>query len=168
MSLWDIHAPAVPHYKTKLAKGMDRFFVRLRASQPYMRFNYAVALSGELFHPNGHHNLTTGTLEHPVTLEQLHLRVERQTLQRLPRSQGILFGIRTYITPLAEVTRDVGAARALRTQVKSYGEDVAAYKNKAFWWSVLEKHLNEVLADEDEGQTEGASVVAPTSPVPVV
>lgn len=157
MSLWDIHAPAVPTYKTKLAKGMDRFFLRLRADQPYMRFNYAVDLSGELFHITSHHNLTKETLEHPVTLDQLHLRVERQMLQRLPRSRGVLFSIRTYVTPINEVTRDLDMARALRTQVASYSDDVSAYKNKALWWDVLEKHLDEVVPNEDQA-VEGAAL----------
>jgi hypothetical protein len=40
----------------------------------------------------------------PVTVdnagERLHLRVERQTLSRLPRSNAVLFTIRTYMNRL--------------------------------------------------------------------
>ena len=33
--------------------------------------------------------------------QRLHLRVERQTLLRLPKSNAVLFTIRTYMNPLS-------------------------------------------------------------------
>ncbi|CAH0055603.1 unnamed protein product [Clonostachys solani] len=144
-SLWEIHAGKVPQYEEKLAKSMDRYFLRLRADQAYMRFNYAIDLSSELFHIHSHHNLSEDNLNHSVTLEQLHLRVERQVLQRLPKSKAIAFSIRTYVTPITDVCKDLTVARALRTSVSSYSEDVAKYKNKALWNDVLMKYLDDIL-----------------------
>jgi len=49
--------------------------------------------------------------------ERCYFRVERQTLSRLPLSGGILFTVRTYVAPLAELDwreREL-LARALRT-----------------------------------------------------
>jgi hypothetical protein len=148
MSLWQIHAGNVPFYETKLARGMDRFFLRLRADQPFTRFNYAIDISSELFHINSHHNLTADQLERPVTLDQLHLRVERQVVQRLPKTRAVAFSIHTYVTPIAEVTKDVTVARALRTSVGSYGPELMAYKNKKLWEEVLANHLREVLGED--------------------
>ncbi|KAI6081277.1 hypothetical protein F4821DRAFT_249678 [Hypoxylon rubiginosum] len=145
-SLWQIHAGKVPDYEQKLAASMDRFFIRLRADRPIMRFNFAVDLSGELFHINSHHNLTADNLETPLTVDQLHLRVERQYLQRLPKTRGLVFSIRTYVTPILEVTRDKEVALALRTSVDSFSPAVSAYKNKPVWNDVLVAHLDEVLA----------------------
>ncbi|KAI1378848.1 hypothetical protein F4677DRAFT_412166 [Hypoxylon crocopeplum] len=145
-SLWQIHAGKVPEYEQKLATSMDRFFLRLRADKPVMRFNYAIDLSGELFHINSHHNLTADCLDKPLTIDQLHLRVERQFLQRLPRTRGLIFSIRTYVTPILEVTKDKEIARALRTSVDSFSPQVAAYKNKHIWNDILITHLDEVLA----------------------
>lgn len=161
MSLWQIHAGKVPQYEEKLAKSMDRFFLRLRADKPFMRFNYAIDNSSELFHINSHHNLTLETLEKPLTLGQLHLRVERQFLQRLPKSQAIVFSIRTYVTPITEVTKDLNVARALRTSVASYSPQVSKYKNKPLWDALLTAHLNEILPPtkeeaEEKEDTEGS------------
>ncbi|CAK7238477.1 hypothetical protein SEUCBS140593_010728 [Sporothrix eucalyptigena] len=158
-SLWEIHAGKVPLYEKNLAKSMDRFFLRLRADQAYMRFNYAVDVDKELFHIHSHHNLTAEEQaarsgSGPVTLEQLHLRVERQVLQRLPRTGAIAFSIRTYVTPITTVTRDRVWAKALRTNVNSYSPQVAQYKNKALWEKVLAEHLDEVIGPED-GDMEG-------------
>ncbi|KAI5212580.1 hypothetical protein AUEXF2481DRAFT_40608 [Aureobasidium subglaciale EXF-2481] len=141
-SLWQIHAGKVPQYESKLAKSMDRFFVRMRVNSAISRFNYAIDDSDELFHPHSHHNLRA---EKKVHLDDLHLRVERQFLQRLPKTRALLFSIRTYITPITQVTKDQEVAAALRTSVGSYTEDVAAYKNKPLWDSILRDHLEQIL-----------------------
>lgn len=145
-SLWQIHAGKVPQYETKLAKSMDRFFVRMQVGSAITRFNYAIDDSDELFHPHSHHNLNP---DKKVNLDDLHLRVERQFLQRLPKTRALLFSIRTYVTPITEVTKDKEVAVALRTSVESFTEDVAGYKNKALWNSVLREHLEQVLEGEE-------------------
>jgi dimethylamine monooxygenase subunit A len=146
----ELHHNKVPFYAERLALSMHRFFNRLRVDQPHMRFNYAIDISGELFHINSHHNLDVSTLNHSVRLDDLHLRVERQVLQRLPKTKAIVFSIRTYITPISEVTKDKDVARALRTNTRSYKPEVAIYKNKSLWENVLEEHLDQVLGLEQE------------------
>ena len=147
-TLWQIHAGKVPQYESKLARSMDRFFQKLRVENAICRFNYAIDTSGELFHRHSHHNLRPEDLEKPLTLEDLHLRVERQVLQRLPKTRALLFTIRTYVTPIAEVTRDLEVARALRISVGSFSEDVAKYKNKDLWIDTLQAHLTDILGEE--------------------
>jgi hypothetical protein len=146
-SLWEIHAGKVPLYEQNLQRSMDRYFVRIRADKPIMRFNYAIDVSSELFHINSHHNLTPEMLEKPLTIDQLYLRVERQFLQRLPQTRGLVFSIRTYITPITEVTKDLERAEALRTSVESYFPQLAAYKNKPLWDKVLSAHFKDILAE---------------------
>lgn len=128
----------------------------MRVDSPIMRFNYAIDNSPELFHIHSHHNLSSEQLAQPLTLDQLYLRVERQFLQRLPKTRAMIFSIRTYVTPIREVTSDRVVAKALRTSVRSYTEDVAIYKNKPLWEAVLEQHLSELLDDENgETKNEG-------------
>lgn len=129
---------------------MDRFFQRLKVESAISRFNHAIDDSDELFHRHPHHNLTLEQLENPPTIEDLHLRVERQFLQRLPKSRALLFSIRTYVTPITEVTSDKEVARALRTSVGSYTEDVARYKNKVLWNDTLLRHIADVLGEDME------------------
>ncbi|KAM0549851.1 hypothetical protein ACHAPJ_009293 [Fusarium lateritium] len=147
-NLWQIHAGKVPQYESKLAKSMDRFFIKLKVESAICRFNYAIDDSGELFHRHSHHNLTLEQLQNPPTLEDLHLRVERQVLQRLPKTRALLFSIRTYVTPITEVTEDLDIARALWTNVSSFDADVAKYKNKSLWEGTLQRHLAEVLGED--------------------
>jgi hypothetical protein len=132
---------------------MDRFFQNLRVGSPIQRFNFAIDDSNELFHPHSHHNLTAEQVGKDPALEDLHLRVERQTLQRLPKTRSLLFTIRTYVTPITKVTEDLEVAEALRTSVGSYSPDVAKYKNKPLWEKVVERHLVKVLEDRSQIDT---------------
>ena len=63
--------------------------------------------------------------------EQLWLRVERQTLRRLPRSGDVLFGIRTHLEPLAAAIDGPAAARALAARMREMPAAMAAYKGIA-------------------------------------
>ncbi|VUC20403.1 unnamed protein product [Clonostachys rosea] len=150
LSLWQIHAGKVPQYEEKLAKSMDRFFVKLKAGEPIARFNYAIDDSEALFRRHGHHNLTPEQLGKAIALTDLHLRVERQVLQRLPKTGALLFTIRTYVTPLTQVTKDKEITRALRTTIDSYDETMSSYKNKQLWNSIFQKHVAEVLGETTE------------------
>jgi len=58
--------------------------------------------------------------------ERMRLRVERQTLRRLPRSGAIVFTIRVYMTPLTELGPD--EARQLAAAIRGVREQEAAYR----------------------------------------
>ena len=58
----------------------------------------------------------------------LFLRVERQTLRRLPQSGAIVFTIRVYVTALEHLTSVPGALVALEAAVSRLSEKEAQYK----------------------------------------
>ena len=58
--------------------------------------------------------------------ERMRLRVERQTLRRLPRSGAIVFTIRVYMTPLTELGPD--EAGRLAAAIRGVREQEAAYR----------------------------------------
>ena len=58
--------------------------------------------------------------------ERMRLRVERQTLRRLPRSGAIVFTIRVYMTPLAEL--GPGEAGRLAAAIRGVKEQEVVYK----------------------------------------
>lgn len=130
---------------------MDRFFTNLKVSSPIQRFNNGLEISSELFQIRPHHHLEVDE-SGELAIDGMFLRVERQTLRRLPRSHALLFGIRTYITPIRKITKDKEVARVLRAQIESYPEDVAGYKNRHVWKTVVMEHLDRILqcpGDED-------------------
>jgi dimethylamine monooxygenase subunit A len=61
--------------------------------------------------------------------EKLWLRVERQTLRRLPQSGSVLFAIRTHVTGLGEAICHAKGARDLALAMRTMPDDVAHYRS---------------------------------------
>jgi hypothetical protein len=92
-SLHEVHAP-VPGFGrgTRNAALIERIFDNLRPEQPVLRWNWSIHDDDALFHP------PTGR---PYDFGRgAFLRLERQTLRRLPRTGAILFTIRIHLDPL--------------------------------------------------------------------
>jgi hypothetical protein len=67
-------------------------------------------------------------LDATVDADEVWLRVEHQALVALPKSGGILFGIRVVNHPLPEVKADVVAAGRLCHALETMPEEMAHYK----------------------------------------
>ena len=104
-----IHGP-VPGFGEQLAATVERFFGNLQVERPVWRVNWSLVDTPELFLPP-EHRLQPKRVEAERAGEQVWLRVERQTLRRLPRTRDVLFTIRTYIEPLASVIDTPATAR---------------------------------------------------------
>jgi len=124
-----VHEP-VPGYEEELALKMDRFFVRLKADKPVWRANWGLIDDPTLFQPTGHGRKGLNT---DITIENagdtLWLRMERQTLRRLPRSQSILFTIRVYVRPLRELATQPERATELASTIRTMPEPMQLYKS---------------------------------------
>ena len=70
------------------------------------------------------------------------LRVEHHTLTCLPRTGTIVFAIRTYLTPLAQI-RDEGSGPTLAEACESMPEKFGTYKNRPTWGKSLCAWLRE-------------------------
>ena len=122
-----IHAP-VPGFGERLAAPVDRFFASIQVARPVWRVNWSLVDTPVLFLPPEHRG-------HPKPIsaegagEQLWLRVERQTLRRLPGSGDVVFGIRTHVDLLADAIDSAEAARALAARVREMPEPMARYKS---------------------------------------
>ncbi|MEZ5377392.1 MAG: DUF3445 domain-containing protein [Acidimicrobiales bacterium] len=125
-SMAGIHVP-VPRYDTDLSARTDTFFDRLRVERPVWRTNWTI--DGD--HGNRLEPGEQAPPAVPITADNvadaLCLRVEYQTLRRLPETDAILFTIRILRRPLGWVlTHDAGPG--LATALTSMPDDVAGYK----------------------------------------
>jgi hypothetical protein len=94
------------------------------------RVNWSLVDTPELFRPP-EDRARPRTVGAARAGEQLWLRVERQTLRRLQHSGDVVFGIRTYVEPLAQVAETPATARALAERVREMPPGMAAYKGVA-------------------------------------
>lgn len=128
-----IHEP-VPGYES-IAAATDAFFDRLTVERPMWRTNWSILESPQLFQAPA-----AGPLEEAGTggrgsegrvrdPGQLTMRVERQTLRRLPESGAAVFTIRTHRIPLAElVSRRPAAAADLAATLRTVPPATIRYK----------------------------------------
>ncbi|KAH9950050.1 hypothetical protein B0H21DRAFT_21333 [Amylocystis lapponica] len=88
-----------------------------------------------------------------VTAPMVHLRTERQTLRRLPRTGAIAFTVRVYQTPIVELAREPGVPGRMASAIRSWPEDVAEYKDQLAYLDILE-YLDEAHAAQvEKGET---------------
>ncbi len=123
----DIHRP-VPGFgpDTRHAGLIERIFDNLHVGQPVERANWSIYPDAMLFHPP----LAFKRLSDKV--ETLFLRVERQTLTKLPETGAILFTIGIFVAPLPEFP--YGGSKPLakfRNALSNLTQDQLAYKNIA-------------------------------------
>jgi hypothetical protein len=124
-----IHEP-VAGYEEQLASTVDRFFDRLSVEKPVWRLNWGLIDDPALFQPTGHGRQG---LNPDITAEnageKLWLRMERQTLRRLPRTQNVLFTIRVYIHPLRQLEAHPERAATLASALRNMPEPTRLYKS---------------------------------------
>lgn len=110
-----------------------RFLARLTPSSAMERSNYFI----EVRPP---HESLLDTLHRPSGLVEqcpdpsprdIIVRRERQTFRRLPRTSTILFGVKTILTPLDELS--VQELQNLAKEIRSWPDCVGEYKGNAIW-----------------------------------
>ncbi|KAG8626427.1 hypothetical protein KVT40_005372 [Elsinoe batatas] len=168
LPLAQIHAP-VPGYAAKLERSMDRFFARIGKGEIVKRANWTVTTSGDdIFCLKGNHFTgddgvgthdpgregkgEEGKLETEierqkadVKVEDCRLRMERQTLHRLPETGALVFAFKTYIYPLDEVKGEPGMAEAMAEAVLGLGRgnvpEMEVYKRQVVWGGKVREYL---------------------------
>jgi dimethylamine monooxygenase subunit A len=124
----EIHAP-VPGFGagTRNAELIERMFDKFQPSNPVKRFNWSLYADGALYHP-------ASSGERDVRPETAFLRVERQTLRKMPVSGDILFTIRIHLDPLLalqSLPNAVELAASLAGQLMELDAAQLAYKGLA-------------------------------------
>ena len=102
----------VPQYDGKLAPRVQRFFDGIQPGRALVRANWLVHTTPELHQPLTEAAKAKRDREPRDTH---YLRVERQTLIRLPHSGAVVFGIKTVVTATSDLAPDqrAGLLKAL-------------------------------------------------------
>jgi hypothetical protein len=121
-----IHAP-VPGYAAALDRPVVQFFAALKPDRILGRVNWGIADDPARFQPVARDLAASMGAENAGA--GLWLRVERQSLRRLPRSGAILFTIRTEITRLDHVIRTRADAIGLGGAIRDMSPAMLHYKH---------------------------------------
>jgi hypothetical protein len=121
-----IHEP-VPGYAPALDRPVGHFFSALKPDHVVGRVNWGIADDPALFQPIGRD--ADGAIDAEDAGQALWLRVERQTLRRLPQSGAVLFTIRTEVTRLDHVIRSRDDAADLAGAIRDMSPATRTYKH---------------------------------------
>ncbi|HEY3920152.1 MAG TPA: DUF3445 domain-containing protein [Stellaceae bacterium] len=126
--LAEIHAP-VPNYAPTLDRPVAHFFAALKPGRILGRVNWGIADDPARFQPEG--RAVDSGIDAASAGRALWLRLERQSLRRLPETGAVLFAIRTEITRLDCVIRSRADAADLAGAIRDMSPAMRRYKHLA-------------------------------------
>ena len=143
-----VHAPVPdrlgPGGAQALGARIARVFEGLRPEHVLERFNWTVQAGPERFTPDGAPlRARAAATPEEDALDVVRLRVERQTIRRVPNADAVLFTIRISLDPLRTVFQSEGARDAFAVAWRDAPEHVRAYKK----WAPYERLVAAALKD---------------------
>lgn len=129
LKLHEIHAP-IPDYREKMQRSMDRYFAKMPTDKPIQRGSWGLEIDEPLFMPPGDPHEVLREAQDPThTIDRCNLRVDWQTLRRLPLSGSIVFNFKALFTPVTEF-RDEPYIPSLMLKVLKEGKkELMQYKS---------------------------------------
>jgi hypothetical protein len=135
-----VHKP-VALYAEHIGAAVDTTLTRLSPEKPIWRSNWTLEDHPSLFQP---FSPDRPLVDHP---SELWIRIERETLRRLPHTRGILFTIRGFQEPLSSyVQRGPEVVRTLRELVARLPDSLARYKSVYDYRAATITWLDSLLA----------------------
>ena len=134
-SLAAIHDP-VPHYDERLAGPVDKFFNKMTVGPISARMNWSLQIGADLFTP---HRSKRQAAVGELCNNQLYLRLENQTLRKLPQTGFVLFTIRTHIEPVSRWKHTPNAIDDLTKMLKDMSLESQSYKGVSLYAGALAK-----------------------------
>jgi dimethylamine monooxygenase subunit A len=149
------HEP-VPRLTDKLGPRINRVLSSIHAATPCERFNWQITPMASVFFPHDDPHAANAAAMHAVVDalrrdparagELLWMRVERQTLSRLPESNAVAFSLHTYSDPLSCLQSDVVSVRAILALLNNYSEERWKYSEMDIVREPLMKWLETAAA----------------------
>lgn len=139
-----IHHP-VPIFQTAVGRPSQLLLERLKPHRPVWRVNWALVTTDQL-------SLTPDVIQHgkllheAITLANIgdncFVRIEKQTLVRLPRTNALLFTVHTYREAIASVIKTPGYAQRIAHTIHTTPNTLLDYKGITAFKNVLLNYLD--------------------------
>jgi hypothetical protein len=145
MSFHEWHGPVPVAHELGVFDRALAYLLRLQFGKPVRRLNWTLTVNPRLDtspenYPEWGPDKATITPENVG--HKMCLRVELQTLTRLPRSNAILFGIRGYLIRLEELVRVKKWGRRLHRVLRDLHPEIAEYKGMSRYRQTIVDYLS--------------------------
>ena len=138
-----IHQP-VPSFKKKLERPIRKLLAKL-GTQPLVRANWGISDTDTLMRLPEHQQIECNADT------ELYLRIERQSLSKLPATGAIVFTIRVYTHPLQSIAAIDGAVTALQKSIYAMNTQEYYYKSMHRLEKPLARFFTRQRANADNG-----------------
>lgn len=146
MSFKQWHTPVPIAHDLGVFDRALKYLLNIPVDKPVRRLNWTLTInprmdtSPENFHEWGK-DRSSVTATNAGDL--VHLRVEQQFMARLPRSNGLMFGIRTYLASMNELTTNPTWATRLHRVLRDLPDPIAEYKGMTHYRQPLVEWLSQ-------------------------
>lgn len=140
-----IHGP-VPSFQEHIGRPANLLMQRLKPGRPVERINWSLTLTDQLDRsPRATGDLAPLAAAVVATNagQRVYLRLERQTLSRLPATRAVLFTIHTTLAPLDAVLTDADRLARFAITIRTLPPATAAYKGILPYQDALTAYLEE-------------------------
>ena len=131
MGFHEWHAPVPRAHEMGVFDRALKFLLKLQHGAPVRRFNWTLTVD-PLLDTSPENYPKWGPMRADIRPEnvgeRMHLRVELQTLHRLPRSNSIAFAIRCYLIRFDDLVTIPKWGRRLHRVLRDIPDDLATYK----------------------------------------
>lgn len=166
LPLHKIHEP-IPDYKEKMQFSMDRyvlashcsrvsinarsFFTKMPTDKPIQRGSWGLEVGQPLFMPGGDPHEQHRLSQDPnLRLSDCNLRVDWQTLRRLPLSGAVIFNFKALFTPVAEFRDEPGVPALVAKVLREGKRNLMEYKNTWHVEHVVLPKLDEWAKEQED------------------
>ena len=150
LSLDGLHGPAAPGVDETMRTRMRRMFDHMPEGKVLERRNWTVVSDPALSIPDpGPMRAAIPAIDPGEAGEKVLIRVERQTLRRLPSSGGVLFTIRVWRHPLNGLRGDPARLAAFASAWRNADPRFRDYKKLHLYDALVEAYLRQ--AGEEQG-----------------
>ena len=132
-----IHQP-VPHYDERLARPVDRFFNAMKIGPISSRMNWSLQIGRDLFTPR---RVSRKAAANNDDFHQLFLRIENQTLRKLPDTGCVVFTIRTHMLPMTLWQDDRDALQSMADMMQDMSPATKLYKGVPLYEPLVRRAL---------------------------
>ena len=129
LKLHEIHAP-IPDYREKMQFSMDRYFAKKPTDKGIQRGSWGFEIDQPLYMPPGDpHEKYREEQDSTHTIDRCHLRVDWQTLRRLPLSGAVVFNFKGLFTPVEEFRDELYIPSLILKVLREGKRSIMEYKS---------------------------------------
>lgn len=146
MSFSEWHGPVPMAHSEGIFERALKYLTAIPVGKPVRRLNWTLTVNArmdtapETYHDWGHER-TTITADNVA--EKVYLRVEMQVLDRMPRSNALMFSIRTYLMNLEDLVTNPEWAKRLHRVMKTLPQPLIDYKGLTRYHATVVDYLSQ-------------------------